>query len=92
MPIKPLHTIPTVAQKAVYGAEEGYQRLPSTLIKDLGKPTPTYSEDKRLDDPCINFEDLLNLYLDSSIREAFLTIDTDKLTRKMVPITGRASS
>ena len=57
MPIKPLHTIPTVAQKAVDG-EEGA----TTLIKALGKPTLTSAQAKRVDVLGIKLEDRLNLY------------------------------
>ena len=57
MPIKPLHMIPTVAQKAVDGAEGA-----TTLIKALGKPTLTSAQAKRVDALGIKFEDLLNLY------------------------------
>ena len=57
MPIKPLHMIPTVAQKAVDGAVGA-----TTLIKALGKPTQTSAQAKRVDALGIKFEDLLNLY------------------------------
>ena len=57
MPIKPLHIIPTVAQKAVDGAEGA-----TALIKALGKPTLTSAQAKRVDALGIKFEDLLNLY------------------------------
>ena len=57
MPIKSLHTIPTVAQKAVNGAEGA-----TTLIKALGKPTLTSAQAKRVDALGMKFEDLLNLY------------------------------
>ena len=69
MPIKSLHTIPTVAQKAVDGAEEGHQS--NYLTKALGKLTLTSAHAKRLDALGLKFEDLLNLYLESSTREAF---------------------
>ena len=69
MPIKPLHTIPTVAQKAVDGAEEGHQsNCPHR------KPTLTSAQAKRVDTLGIKFEDLLNLYLESTTREAYHTI------------------
>ena len=49
MPIKPLHMIPTVAQKAVDGAVGA-----TTLIKALGKPTQTSAQAKRVDALGIN--------------------------------------
>ena len=55
MPIKPLHTIPTFAQKAVDGAEEGHRA--TNLIKALGKPTLTSAQAKRVDALGIKFED-----------------------------------
>ena len=56
MPIKPLHMIPTVVQKAVDGAEGA-----TTLIKAFvnWKVNP---QAKRVDALGIKFEDLLNLY------------------------------
>ena len=67
IPIKPLHTIPTVAQqkKAITA---------TTLIKALGKPTRTSTQAKRLDALGIEFKDLFNLYLEISNREAFHTV------------------
>ena len=72
MPIKPLHTITTVAQKAVDGAEGA-----TTLIKALGKPTLTSVQAKRVDALGIKFEDLLNLYYGDTT-EAFHTVLKDQ--------------
>ena len=47
MPIKPLHTIPTFAQKAVDGAEEGHQS--NYPHQGIGKPTLTSAQAKRVD-------------------------------------------
>ena len=53
--IKPLHTIPTFAQKAVDGAEEGHQS--NYPHQGVGKPTLTSAQAKRVDALGIKFED-----------------------------------
>ena len=56
MPIKPLHTIPTFAQKAVDGAGEGHQ----SNYPHQGawkKPILTSAQAKRVDALGIKFED-----------------------------------
>ena len=68
MPIKPLH-------KAVDGAEEGIRA--TTLIKALGKSILTSAQAKRVDALGIKFEDLLNLYLESTTTEAFHAVLKD---------------
>ena len=46
----------------------------TTLIKALGKPTLTSAQAKTVDALGIKFEDLLNLYLESTTTEAFHTV------------------
>ena len=46
----------------------------NTLIKVLGKSTLTSAQAKRVDALGIKFEDLLNLYLESTTTEAFHTV------------------
>ena len=72
MPIKPHHTIPTVAQKAVDGAEENHQS--NYPHQGAWKANLTSSQAKRVDAFGIKFEDLLNLYLESTTTEAFHTV------------------
>ena len=79
MPINPLHTIPMLhrklwmeQKKAIRATSLGYIAI--TLIKAHGKPTLTSAQAKRLDALGIKFEDLLNLYLESSTRETFHTV------------------
>ena len=65
-------SLPTVAQKA--GMEQKKAIRPTTLIKALGKPTLTSFQANSVDALGKKFEDLLNLYLESTTTEAFHTV------------------
>ena len=65
-------SLPTVAQKA--GMEQKEAIRATTLIKALGKPTLTSSQANSVDALGKKFEDLLNLYLESTATEAFHTV------------------
>ena len=59
-------------KKAIRGA--------TTLIKAFGKPTLTSAQAKRVEALSIKFEDLLNLYLESTTTEAFHTVLKERET------------
>ena len=52
----------------------------TALIKALGKPSLTSVQAKRVDALGIKFEDLLNLYLESTTTEAFHTVLKERET------------
>ena len=64
-------SLPTVAQKA--GMEQK-KTIRTTLIKALGKATLASAQANSVDALGKKFEDILNLYLESTTTEAFHTV------------------